>query len=110
MDSNGQERTGADLISRTEALKAIERVPTYGDGMVFEALSHVQRDVALLPSAQRERLTDAEQRIFLKAIEREEKVCKKVDEEWGSDDEEYEINLVHVCHEIIRKVKGTLWT
>lgn len=63
-----------------------------------------------LPSAQPEQLTDAEQRIFLKAIEREEKVCKKVDEEWGSGDEECEINLVHVCHEIIRKVKGALWT
>lgn len=64
----------------------------------------------LLPSAQPEQLTDAEQRIFLKAIEREEKVCKKVDEEWGSGDEECEINLVHACHEIIRKVKGELWT
>lgn len=62
-----------------------------------------------LPSAQPEQLTDAEQRIFLKAIEREEKVCKKVDEEWGSGDEECEINLVHACHEIIRKVKGALW-
>lgn len=104
------DRKGADLISRTEALKAIGRVPDYGNDMAFEALSHAQRYVELLPSAQRERLTDAEQRIFLKAIEREEEVCKKVDEEWGIVDEECEINLVHVCHEIIRKVKGALWT
>ena len=109
MDRNGQERTGADLISRTEALKAIGRVPDYGHDMAFEALSRAQRNVEFLPSAQRERFTDAEQRIFLKAIEREEKVCKKVDEEWVSCDEECEINLVHVCHEIIRKVKGALW-
>ena len=69
----------------------------------------IERAVNNLPSAQPEQLTDAEQRIFLKAIEREEKVCKKVDEEWGSGDEECEINLVHACHEIIRKVKGALW-
>lgn len=66
-------------------------------------------EIEHLPSAQPEQLTDAEQRIFLKAIEREEKVCKKVDEEWGSGDEECEINLVHACHEIIRKVKDALW-
>jgi len=57
------------------------------------------------PPAQPEPLTDKEQRIFLAAMGREEKVCKKVDEE----DEECEISLVHICHEIIRKVKDVLW-
>ncbi len=61
-----------------------------------------------VPSA--EPLTDTEQRIFLNAISREEEVCRKVDAEWGEGDEECEINLVHVCHEIVRKVKGALWT
>lgn len=55
-------------------------------------------------------LTDTEQRIFLKAISREEEVCRKVDAEWGEGDPECEINLVHTCHEIERKVKGVLWT
>ena len=60
-----------------------------------------------LPSAQP--LTDVEQRIFLRAISREEEICRKVDAEWGEGDEECEINLVHACHEITRKVKGALW-
>ena len=59
-----------------------------------------------LPSAQPEPLTDKEQRIFLAAMGREEKVCKQVDEECR---EPYEDSLVRVCHEIIRKVKGALW-
>ncbi len=39
-----------DVISRAETLKTIGKVPDYGDGMVFEAISHAQRDVALLPA------------------------------------------------------------
>ena len=38
------------LIELDAALKTIGRVPDYGDGMVFEALSHAQRDVELLPT------------------------------------------------------------
>ncbi len=41
-----------DLISRQAAIKAIGTVPDYDDGMVFEALSHAQRDVALLSPEQ----------------------------------------------------------
>lgn len=41
-----------DLISRKAAIDAIGNVPDHDDGMVWEALSHAQRDVALLPSAQ----------------------------------------------------------
>lgn len=40
-----------DCISRQAALDTIGNVPDYDDGMVWEALSHAQRDVALLPSA-----------------------------------------------------------
>lgn len=58
-------------------------------------------------SAQPEQLTDKEQRIFLAAMEREEKVCKEIDEECTR--EPYEDSLVRICHEITRKVKGALW-
>lgn len=63
-----------------------------------------------LPSAQPEQLTDKEQRIFLAAMGREEKVCKQVDEECRDCREPYEDSLVKICHEITRKVKGALWT
>ena len=63
-----------------------------------------------LQSAQQEPLTDKEQRIFLAAMGREEKVCKQVDEECRDCREAYEDSLVKTCHEIIRKVKGALWT
>ena len=43
----------ADLIDRQAAINAIGNIPDYDDGMVFEALSHAIRDIALLPSAQR---------------------------------------------------------
>lgn len=61
-----------------------------------------------LPSVQPEPLTDKEQRIFLAAMTREEKVCKEVDAEMSG--EQYEEILVRVCREIVRKVKGALWT
>ena len=54
-----------------------------------------------------EQLTDTEQRIFLAAMGREEKICKQVDDDCR---EAYEDSLVRSCHEIIRKVKGALWT
>lgn len=62
-----------------------------------------------LPSAEPEPLTDKEQRIFLAAMGREEKVCKEVDENLPLK-EPYEDSLVQVCREIVRKVKGALWT
>lgn len=62
-----------------------------------------------LPSAQPEQLTDKEQRIFLAAMGREEKVCKQVDDECRNCRELYEDSLVRTCHEITRKVKGALW-
>lgn len=69
----------------------------------------VASNIHALPSAQPEQLTDKEQRIFLAAMGREEKVCKQVDEECRDCSEPYEDSLVRVCHEIIRKVKATLW-
>lgn len=55
-----------------------------------------------------EPLTDAEQRIFLAAMGREEKVCKQVDDECRNCPEPYGDSLVRVCHEIRRKVKKSL--
>ena len=50
-----------------------------------------------------ELLTDTEQRIFLKAINREREVCQKVDDEYSDDDSK--VSLVRVCNSIERKVK-----
>lgn len=54
-----------------------------------------------------EPLTYGEQRIFLSAMRREEKICKEFDDNIFSC---YADSLVRVCHEITRKVKGALWT
>ena len=99
-----------DTISRAAAIDAIENA--------FDRetiLNRFVRKIAIsavrtLPSAQPEPLTDKEQRIFLAAMGREEKVCKQVDEECRDCREPYEDSLVRVCHEIARKVKGALWT
>lgn len=37
-----------DMISRQAAMDTIGEVPDYNDGMVFQALSNAQRNVALL--------------------------------------------------------------
>lgn len=50
-----------------------------------------------------ELLTDKEQRIFLKAINREREVCRKVDDEYSDNDSR--VSLVKVCNSIERKVK-----
>lgn len=111
-----------DLIDRQDVINAIctwDKFGVDGRGRVvrwYEGLEpyvHL-RDVVFaiekLPSAEPEALIDKEQRIFLAAMEREEKVCKQVDEEWRDCREPYEDSLVHICHEIKRKVKGALWT
>lgn len=51
-----------------------------------------------------EPLTDTEQRIFLSAMIREEKICKEVCEEDG------DVDLVRICRIIQRKVKKALWS
>lgn len=61
-----------------------------------------------IDEAQPEPLTDKEQRIFLAAMGREEKVCEEVDRNYVR--EPYEDSLMRVCKEIRRKVKGALWT
>lgn len=61
-----------------------------------------------MPPAQLEPLTDKEQRIFLAAMGREEKICEEADRNCVR--EPYEDSLMRVCREIRRKVKGALWT
>ena len=86
-----------DLISRQAVIDAIEE-------MQLPILSVIKK----LPSALPEPLTDKEQRIFLAAMAREEKICEEVDRNYVR--EPYEDSLMRVCKEIIRKVKGALWT
>lgn len=94
-----------DLISRKAAIDAAKRV--LGNREITRTM---QTALYILPSAQTEWLTDKEQRIFLAAMGREEKICKQVDEECRDCREPYEDSLVWTCHEITRKVKGALWT
>lgn len=96
-----------NLIKRQDVLNEIWRVSSHLDN---DMLIRLYIGLNMLPSIQSEPLTDKEQRIFLAAMGREEEVCKQVDAECGDCREPYEDSLVSICHEIIRKVKGVLWT
>lgn len=98
-----------DLISRHAAIDAALTYLVEYCGAAFDEDMQrmLKKRLDSLPSAQPEPLTDKEQRIFLAAMGREEKVCKEVDAEMTR--EPYEDSLVRVCHEITRKVKGALW-
>ena len=99
-----------DCISRRDATKtALEFIVEYLGGAFDENFQKmlIERINALSP-AQPEALTDKEQRIFLAAMAREEKVCEEVDRNYVR--EPYEDSLMRVCKEIRRKVKGALWT
>ena len=105
-----------DCVSRQAAIDALkvayfdEKIQSgKDDPCVIDAMTDWSiRQIKALPSAQPELLTDKEQRIFLAAMGREEKVCKEVDAEMTR--EPYEDSLVRVCREIERKVKKGLWT
>ena len=105
-----------DLISRQAVNNMLEHIPIrgmkeeYGNLHFLVSLAQVSCAIEQLPSAQPESLTDKEQRIFLAAMGREEKVCKQVDAECRDCREPYEDSLVSTCREITRKVKGALWT
>ena len=110
------ESTTSDLISRTETVEHLRgvidvTVPiTDYDGGYVDGVEVGISTVSTMPPAQPETLTDKEQRIFLAAMGREEKVCRQVDDECRDCREPYEDSLVRTCHEIERKVKGALWT
>ena len=105
----------SDLIERQKAIEAVEHITSSMSVCVntdeCHGMNRMQRqaviELANLPSAQPEPLTDKEQRIFLAAMGREEKVCEEVDRNYVR--EPYEDSLVRVCKEIRRKVKGALW-
>ena len=95
-----------DSISRQAVLKLLHALPP--EEAMTKAL--LIQGVKQMDAAQAESLIDKEQRIFLAAMAREEKVCKQVDDECRDCREPYEDSLVRICHEITRKVKGALWT
>ena len=110
-----------DVIDRKYALKNYQDVcqnischecpfhtksKSFGTGLDEFSDCELERFLLNLPSVQIEALTDKEQRIFLSAMSREYKICKKADKEYYGIDN---INLVGVCREIERKVKKALW-
>ena len=103
----------ADLIDRDRLKNAMAKLVPWAIDHDYttaytDGLTDAYNLLCQQPSALPERLTDKEQRIFLAAMGREEKVCKEVDAEMTR--EPYEDSLVRVCHEITRKVKKALWT
>ena len=102
-----------DLISRQAAIDALAKFVPYAicdesTESYTNGLTDAYNLILQLPSAQPEQLTDKEQRIFLAAMGREEKVCEEVDRNYVN--EPYEDSLMRVCKEIRRKVKDALWT
>jgi len=105
-----------DCVERQKVIDVVGDLPKWGgfesdddNYLNYKDIMSVLNDKEELPSVKPEPLTDTEQRIFLAAMGREEKVCKQVDDDWRDMDFNVE-NLVKVCQEIKRKVKGTLWT
>ena len=99
-----------DMISRRMAINGKISIQRANGAEVWSDEAVPIEYLKRLPPAQPEPLTDKEQRLFLAAMGREEKVCKQVDDECRDCREPYEDSLVKTCHEITRKVKGALWT
>lgn len=97
-------------MTREEAVSIIEdrvRVTEYIKSSYVDCVDIEALRIAIKALAQQEPLTDKEQRIFLAAIAREERICEEVDRNYVS--EPYEDSLVSVCKKIKRKVKSVLW-
>ena len=75
----------------------IKDIPKYNGAGIDEAL-----DMAI-KALKQEPLTDTEQRIFLAAMGREEKICREVCADGDG------VDLARACCEIKRKVKKALW-
>ena len=84
-------------MTNAEAIKQLKKCKSFHNGSYGEAF-----DMAI-KALEIELLTDKEQRIFLKAINREREVCQRVDDEYSDNDSK--ISLVRVCNSIERKVK-----
>lgn len=106
MKNNERMNDFEKLINASDLIEWImETYPDWCVGAIRGIVDHIDK----LPSIQPEPLTDSEQRIFLAAMGREEKICKQVDDECRNCREPYEDSLVSICHEIERKVKDALW-
>ena len=97
------------LIELDAALKAIGRVPDYGDGMVFEALSHAQLNVELLPTV------DAAPVRHGHWVKWYEEVCDSFGvayvphckcSECGREYDPYDANHMNYCFECGAKIDG----
>lgn len=76
--------------------------------MAIRALEQQPSDDEIwCPLVEIEPLTDSEQRIFLSAMSREERICKELDSE--KVDDSTVKKLVPIVNSIERKVKKTLW-
>lgn len=83
-------------MTREELFNILDEIP----------IETVEQDLALnmvRDAFNVEPLTDDEKRIFLAAMSKEARVCKKVYKDGQGKD------LVAVCHQIERKVKKALW-
>lgn len=94
-------------MTKEEAVYILGNTAWLGGNEQVQKVEEAIKTIEDLPSAQPEQFTDEEQRIFLSAMAKEEKVCKHVDDVYKDSDED---SLVKICHEITRKVKGVLWT
>lgn len=92
-------------MTREEAIDILKR--NYPSSCFEDLCKAVDIAIKAL-SVQQEPLTDMEQRIFLAAMAKEEKVCKEMQKEMP--DTLGLLDLVKVCREIERKVKKALWT
>jgi len=92
-------------MTNEEAIKILSKVTFYWE-LGEQTLTQNQINEAIdmaIKALEIELLTDREQRIFLKAINREREVCQKVDDEYSDNDSR--VSLVKVCNSIERKVK-----
>ena len=92
-------------MTREDAMKILQgaiKKPNTKDGYLGQAI------YMAIKALEQEPLTDEEQRIFLAAIGREEKICREADEKFPYK-MPYEESMVSVCRSIERKVKKALW-
>lgn len=92
-----------DMISRQAVIDfIIESDPEWCVNPIRPIFDYITS----MPSVQPEQLTDSEKRIFLSAMGKEKRYCRKIDEEYKNS---HKNSLVRICREIERKVKGALW-
>lgn len=96
-----------DVINRN-AYPLTDIFNSCGRGMFLSGIVQAIDEQPTVEMARKTRqLTDDEKRIFLKAMDREKEICKKIDEQ--STNASYENSLTKICREIERKVKSALW-